>query len=408
MTRYRLIYCIAFSLVSCTALTAQDWTQWGGPDRDFNVPADRLPSEIKLTQIWRRNLGAGYSAILAEGDRLYTMYRKNDKEFIVCMNASDGTTIWEKDYDAPMKKDATTEYGRGPNSTPIITGESIIAIGFNGDLNCLDKNNGQIRWNTNIVSELSGTNVDLGYSQSPIVYEGKLILPVGGKDKGIAALNLKDGSVAWSAQDFKNSYSTPMLNSVDGLDQMIFVMTDEVVSINPKNGELYWTFPLKNQWSTHAFVPVWDPKSETLFVSSFRQSHGLGFKREGDKISVQAKWSIPKTGIGFANAVVIDGIVVGTTGGSSSPLVTGIDVTNGKILWRERGFRTSNYLAIGERIILLDENGMLAIAKPTQNSFNVIQKQKVLNAPKAWTVPTMVGNKLFIRDQKEIAQFVIE
>jgi hypothetical protein len=54
---------------------------------------------------------------------------------------------------------------------------------------------------------------------------------------------------------------------------------------------------------------------------------------------------------------------------------------------------------------LLDENGVLAIARPNQSQLNVVQKQQVLNAPKAWTVPTMVGNRVFLRDQKEIVAY---
>ena len=165
---------------------------------------------------------------------------------------------------------------------------------------------------------------------------------------------------------------------------------------------------MKNQWSTHAFVPLWDAESSTLFGSSFRQSHALQLGRVGDKVSFEKKWSIPATGIGFANAVIVDGVVIGSTGGSSSPLVTGIELKTGKILWRERGFGVCNYLAIGDRVICLDDKGSLAIAHPSSSSFNVIQKEQVLNAPKAWTVPTLVGNQLFLRDQKEIVNYELK
>ena len=390
-------------------LPADDnWTQWGGEKRDFKVDAANLPSAIKLSEVWRRNLGEGYSAILVEDGKLYSMFRQGDDEFVICMDETTGKTIWEKSYSAPMRKGVDASFGKGPNSTPIIYGDAIVSIGFNGDLKCLEKQSGDIRWETNLIDDLGGTKVDLGYSQSPIVYEGNLILPIGGKGKGVAALSLKDGSVVWSAQDFKNSYSTPLLISLDGLDQMVFVMSDEVVSINPKNGNLFWSFPLKNQWSTHAFVPLWDSASKTLFVSSFRQSHGLRLSRDGENISFEKKWSIPATGVGFANAIIVNGIVIGSTGGSRSPLVTGIDLKTGNIVWRERGFGVGNFIAIGDRVIVLDEKGSLAIAKPTASAFNVIERQQVLNAPKAWTVPTLVANKLFLRDQKEIVKYELK
>lgn len=403
LQKYALIP-VCFSSFCFAALLAanEDWTQWGGEHRDFKLSSGAISDNAKLDQVWRRDLGNGYSAILVQGDRLYTMYRRNDEEFVVCADASDGKTVWEFKYAAPMREGASTEFGKGPNSTPIVVGDVIISIGFNSDLYCLDKESGELLWKKNLITELDATRVDLGYSQSPIVYKDNLILPVGGAGKGIVALGLQDGSIKWTAQDFKNSYSTPLLVTLDGKDQMVFVMTDEVVSIDPADGRLFWTFPLTNQWSTHAFVPLWDPESKTLFISSFRQSHALQLKREGDGFSFANTWSSKERGIGFTNAVIIDGVVYGSTGSSRSALVTAIDLASGKFLWKERGFSVSNYLAVGDRLILLDQNGNLAIARPDGSGLNVIRREQVLSAPRAWTVPTMVGNRLYLRDQKEM------
>ncbi|NIX22128.1 MAG: hypothetical protein GWN07_20765, partial [Actinobacteria bacterium] len=42
--------------------------------------------------LWRRALGEGYSAILAEGGRLYTMYRAGETEAVVALDAASGET----------------------------------------------------------------------------------------------------------------------------------------------------------------------------------------------------------------------------------------------------------------------------------------------------------------------------
>ena len=93
-----------------------DWTQWGGTNRNFTLESPKLGESLKLDEIWRRELGNGYSAVLAEENRLYTMYRKGDDEVIVAANAQDGKTVWEYKYNAPMKEGATTDFGKGPNS----------------------------------------------------------------------------------------------------------------------------------------------------------------------------------------------------------------------------------------------------------------------------------------------------
>ena len=109
---------IAIAIVELAALvlvaaTAQDpapagWPQWGGPERNFRVPAADFPrtwGEDGPALLWRRPLGEGYSAILAGGDRLFTMYRDGDSEVVIALDAATGNTRWQHAYHAPLLHD---------------------------------------------------------------------------------------------------------------------------------------------------------------------------------------------------------------------------------------------------------------------------------------------------------------
>ena len=61
------------------------WTQWGGPNQDFKAAATGLSQEWPEAgppELWKRDLGEGYSAILVEDARLYTMYRNGQQDDI--------------------------------------------------------------------------------------------------------------------------------------------------------------------------------------------------------------------------------------------------------------------------------------------------------------------------------------
>src|SRR5688572_5164801 len=65
---------IVVSAMAALMTMAADWPQWGGPGRDFQVDAPALASSWPPggpKRLWSRPLGDGYSAILAEGARLY-------------------------------------------------------------------------------------------------------------------------------------------------------------------------------------------------------------------------------------------------------------------------------------------------------------------------------------------------
>ncbi len=69
--------------------------------------------------------------------------------------------------------------------------------------------------------------------------------------------------------------------------------------------------------------------------------------------------------------------------------------------WKKRGFAKSTLLHTGDRFLVLDENGVLAQVRATPDDMEVLSKATVLAKP-AWTVPTLVGNRLYVRDRKTI------
>ena len=74
-------------------------------------------------KIWSRSLGGGFAGIVSDGKSLYTIYREGDDEIVVAMDRKGGKTRWEHRYAAPVPKVnyLTTQYGKGPNGTPLPT-----------------------------------------------------------------------------------------------------------------------------------------------------------------------------------------------------------------------------------------------------------------------------------------------
>ena len=73
-------------LLAVPAFAGESWPQWGGPDRNFTVKAQKLSrswGEGGPPQLWTRPLGGGFSSIVSDGKQLYIMYREGDEEFVV-------------------------------------------------------------------------------------------------------------------------------------------------------------------------------------------------------------------------------------------------------------------------------------------------------------------------------------
>lgn len=383
---------------------SSSWPQWGGPTRNFVSDSKGLSTdwgEEGPRRVWQRELGEGYSEIALDNGRLYTTYRKGDEEIVVALNAKTGHTIWEQSNAAPLIEGISESYGVGPAATPVVTGDRVCTLGRMGFLQCLDSETGDMIWSHNLVSDFDAEVPEFGFASSPVEYGGNLVVLVGGEGTGVMAFGLHDGTVMWKQHNFENIYASPLPIRVSGQDQLVALVSDEVVGLDPSSGDLLWRHPHVNQWMTSVCTPVWDGK-DTLFVSSGGEAgaRGLRLTRSGGKTHVEEIWSTKKLAVGgHANAVLAGGYVYATAG-SASVLVS-VNIYTGEIVWRKRGFPGSTLVYADGKLIVLDQDGKLTFATPGADDLAVDAEVQILEKP-SWTAPTVVGTRVYLRDKKTI------
>jgi len=384
--------------------TAQ-WTQWGGPNQDFKSNAKGLAAEWGENgpaRIWERDLGDGYSSILVDGNRLYTMYRPGDQEAVLCLDATTGKTIWEYKYKSDPAEGHVEQFGTGPRSTPLIVGDRIYTIGVSGAMHCLNKADGKPYWSKELWKDLGGSVLQHGYASSPIAYKDTVIALVGGEGTGIVAFDQVSGDIVWKKHDFTNSYSTPLIIKVDGKDHMVAFMANEIVGVDPANGDLKWKYEIGNQWGQNVCLPVWDDKTNTLFFSVAQAgSRGLKLTPKGDSFETEEIWKTRKIQFYHVTSVNVGDYVFGSTGAGAPNFFSAINMKTGKVAWRKRGFSKATCIQADGHLIILDEDGNLALATATPDDFVVHSKVKLFEDT-SWTVPTVVGHKMYVRDKHKI------
>lgn len=393
------------AIVACPAAAA-DWPQWGGPGRDFTVKSAKLAetwSEEGPRKLWSRDLGAGYSSITVGDDTLYTMYRDGDDEIVIAMKAGSGETVWEYRYAAPAYEKMETRFGKGPNATPLIKGKHLYTIGGTGRIHCLARDTGKVVWSHDGMKEYNATPPEFGYSSSPLAYKNTVIVHVGGKGHGLVAFNDSDGSIAWAAQDFVNTYSSPILINVDGQQQLVLVTDRAVVGVNPDDGDLLWQHKHQNQWNTNILTPVWGDDN-MLYVSSGGDagSRGLRLSVTEGKTTVEEVWKTRKVKIGQGNAVRIGDYIYGPSGShQTASFMACINAKTGRIAWRKRGHPSANAVYADGKLVVLDSDGRLALARVTPEAFTILSTVALFD-DRSWTVPTIAGSRMYVRDAKRI------
>jgi len=390
------------------------WTQWGGPSRDFCIDDPGIAADWPAAgpkQLWKRALGDGYSCLISNGHRLFTMYRPEsgpDKgsEIIVALEGKSGVTVWEYKYPAPYINDGeerkqTFEFGTGPNSTPLLVGNRLYAVGFTGLLHCLDAWTGKLIWSHDLYREFKGTFMICGYAASPIAYKETIICPVGGKGHGLMAFDRATGKVAWSGLDFDAAYASPMLMQVNGHDHLVAYMARNVVGVDPADGKLHWSVEHRNPMNDNCIcTPVACP-GQCVYVANFGETGGgrmLKLATRDGHVSATDLWLNKKITGGLSDVVRIGDTLYGP---HTSKSFAAFSAVSGEIAWQDRAFARTIVVKVGEKLLLLDENGNLMLGRAGAKGIELHGKAALLEKS-SWTAPTLVGRTLFLRDRKHV------
>ncbi len=398
---------VAIFLLSPVSLAA-DWLQWGGPAGDFTVASEGLaewwPADGPKT-LWKRPLGEGYAAILHQGGRLFTMYRDGEHQVVISLNAQTGATIWEHRYKPNLWPDMTPAFGLGPNATPVIVDDRIVTIGIDGQVRCLDLATGELLWRHDLPAEFGRRErvEEYGYSNSPLHHEGKIIVLVGGTDHAVVAFDPTDGSAVWKSHPGGVSYAPATLTTLGGQEQFIYFSPQGVVALAPATGLLLWDSEMEFNNGNH-LTPIVKCDDSHIWVGSQFPSGGgrlLEIQRQDDSWTADMVWFETYLRASHWTSIRIGDFIYGSTGGNSTSILTAFNWKTGEAAWRHRGYHKAQSLYADGKLIFLDESGKLVLARVSPKELEVLASAQVTESV-SWTLPTLEGSKLYVRDQQNI------
>ncbi len=413
---------LAFSSAqtSKTPATAPGWPGWGGPRHDFTADAkglaDTWPAEGPR-RLWSRPLGEGHSSIVVDAGQVFTMYRQptgepnrwNAEEVVVALDAASGRTIWE--YRFPLSMETLNfRSGAGPHATPLVVEDRVFAAATDKQFLALDKATGQLLWSHDFVKEFKAPPNQMrfpvrpGYAPSPVAYKDLVIAQVGGPGQGVMAFRQDDGRVVWKGGEFLDiSPATPIVITLGGQDQLVVASAAAIHGFDPTTGKQLWSHEVPDPIGGTMSTPVWSAADRLLFTS---QAYGNGSRlfqltRTGASTEAKLLWYSKKTFVHFATVLRLGDYYYTSSGDYGPFFLMCVDVHTGDVAWRDRTFARASLLAADGKVIVLDEDGTLALITVSPDGVKVLAKAQVASTI-SWTVPALVGTTLYLRDRVNI------
>lgn len=390
-------------LVSTATVSAVDWPQWRGPNRDDVTKETGLLKswpEGGPKQLWVfKDAGLGYSGYSIVGGRLFTMGIRNGGEELIAVDIKDGKALWSAKVGAILKNG----WGDGPRGTPSVDGGFVYALGGQGTLICASVADGSIAWQKTM-QEFGGKTPGWGYTESVLVDGDRVLCTPGGAQGAIVALDKKTGRTLWQSAEFTDGaqYSSIVAADLNGGRQYIQLTMKSVVGINATDGKVLWKvgFPGKT-----AVIPTPIVHGNQVYVTAGYGVGCLSFKvGPGNAIEKLYENKVMKNHHG--GVILIDGHLYGHSDGVGW---TCQNLATGEEVWSEKAALGKGAVAYadGRLYCLAENNGTLALAEASAKGWKEhgrfkLEPQTTQRNPQGriWTHPVIVEGKLYLRDQE--------
>lgn len=380
-----------------------DWPQWRGPTRDGIVTGPAWPDTLQgdsLKQVWRvDNLGPSYSGPVVASDRVYTTQTLDKKtEVVTAHDRKSGKEVWRASWEGSITVPFfAAKNGSWIRSTPAYDGKTLYVAGIKDLLVALDGKTGKELWRFDFVKEFESPPPDFGFICSPLVDDTGVYVQAGGC---LAKLDKKTGKLIWrSLKDgggmMGSAFSSPVFSRLAGKDQVVVQTRTQLAGVDRETGQELWTKEIPSFRGMNILTPV--PYGEDgVFTSTYGGNTRLmRIKSDGGKYATEDAWSLKYEGN------MTTPVMVGRHAyvlGKDRRLLC-VNLETGKEAWRtdERYGEYWSLVANEDKILALDNRGLLYLLKANSKEYDPLDKRKVADS-ETWAHVAVCGDEIFVRD----------
>ncbi len=383
-----------------------DWPQYMGPGRDGASAEEGLLAtwpEGGPPELWRKAFGPAFSGMAVAGGRLYSADSDGELDYAFCLDAESGEERWRTAIGPVWVNDL----GNGPRSTPAVAGGGVYVISGQGHLAALAAEDGRLLWSSDLKERFGLEQLHFGFSTAPIV-EGELVLAeVGGEDASIVAFDRATGEERWRAAGGLAAYSSPVRLDFGGVDQLVYVNRDGVVSVSPE-GKVVWSHPFAPGASVKPALPTF-VEPDLLMVSASYDIGALALRMTvvperasgatgSQGVSVEEVWQSRVMRNHFNSSVAAGGHIYGFDNATFKC----IEAATGEQRWAKRGrMGKGSLIYADDHFLVLTETGRLLLVEASPDAYVEKAAVQVLEG-RCWTAPSLSGGRLFLRNGEEM------
>ncbi len=427
----RPVWSVALALTAgiTLPLLAGNWPQWRGPAGTGISPESGLPLHWSETEhvAWKCPLPEGDSTPVVWGNAVFATGQEGERLLLVRIDRDTGHVVWSREVgtgtmiqDIPKAKRQDRGFQKFhrlhnlASPSPVTDGERVVVHFGNGDLAAYDFAGKQI-WKRNLQHDHGPYTIWWGHANSPVLV-GDLVInacmqdsltDLPGKTSAesyLVAHDKRTGELRWKTRrdaeataEQWDSYTTPLLRTVHGRQELVVMGSNQLDAYDPATGKQLWVLPGLAGGRT---VTGPTDGGELIFATRGLKKGMVAVRAEGSGRlpPTSIVWREAKGNADSSSPVVANGLLFWIT---DDGIAHCADTATGAIHWRERlsGDFKASLLAAGGRVYFVSTSGRCSVvaASPRFEKLadNVIDDQPIAS-------PAAADGRLYLRGRKAL------
>jgi outer membrane protein assembly factor BamB len=334
---------------------------------------------------------------------VYQLSREGEREVARALELSTGATLWEQSYETPYSMNpAATSHGKGPKSTPLLSGGRLFTLGIAGMLSAFDAATGRVLWRSDFSDRFAATSPLYGSAASPMIAGGKLLLHLGGPGRGaLMALEPETGEPIWSFVGDGPGYSSPIVTTLEDVEQVVTQTDAHIVSVELASGTLLWRIPFATPYDQNIVTPLAHGE-RVIFSGLDSDTVAVEPRLEDDRFQPREVWRASTT-FYMSSPVLAGDRLLGFSNQRKGQVVA-LDPKSGKSLWESEGRLGDNAAVVlwGKWLLVLTTGGELLVLETEAASFSPVRRYAVADSS-TWAHPVPTPSGLLVKDESRLA-----
>ncbi|MGC8886762.1 MAG: PQQ-binding-like beta-propeller repeat protein [Verrucomicrobiia bacterium] len=431
--KHKKLFILILTLIVGSNLLAENWPQWRGPNFNGSTSETGLPIGWNTNSgvSWVTPLpGAGAATPAVWENYVFVSTPDEQKDLhLLCIDGKNGNIKWQKKVSTGNR---VVDLNNMASPSPITDGKIVIVMFGTGDIAAFDFE-GNLKWQRSLASEFGKFAIMYLYGASPLLYQGKLYIPVlqrnnpkayphsqddkPTRESFLLCLDPATGKTLWrnirqtdAVNESMESYTTPIPhNGKNGLE-ILLLGGDYITAHNPQTGEEIWRCgginPRQTDMQRNWFriVPSPVPAGDIIAICAPKGQPVIGIRDGGKGLVTDSHivWVCKETTSDWSTPLFYRNKLFVLDGGKRT--LSCLEPGSGKVIW-------SGQLGVSERIwssptgadnkiYMMSEKGTLIVCE-AGDEFKIIATSILNESPTRASV-AISGGRLFLRTAKNL------